>query len=90
MSTDAPTTNANRCGLRFDRASAPKLHDLANRVKAADLKGDHAAFSEAAQAAELGEPMIVHFEEIEEAAAMVGMYVLYGIAQPEIVELSGG
>lgn len=83
------TAVSNRCGLRFDKRDAKKLHALAKRIKVADLTADHAAFEQAAHAAELDEPMVVLFESIEEVAAMVGMYVLHGCRQPTIVELSG-
>lgn len=87
--TAAPTTTPKKCGLRFAKSEAPKLQALADRIKIADLTADHSAFTEAAHAAELGEPMIVHFDEIEEVVAMVSAYVLHGIKQPDIEELSG-
>lgn len=84
-----PQPVANKCGLRFERSEAKKLRDIRDRAKSADLMAEVELYEKAAEATERGEPLIVHFDEIEEVAAMVGMFVLFGIKQPTIEELNG-
>jgi hypothetical protein len=79
---------AKKCGLRFERSEIRKLRRIADRAKVNDLQADVSAFEDAARAAELGEPLIVFFETEEEILKLVAGYVLHGIKQPVIEELS--
>jgi hypothetical protein len=80
-----------RVGLRFDRRDAPRLHHLADRVRAGDLDQQAVnTFEHAAQAAETGEPLIVVCEHsAQEALLMAAGYAQYGVTHPAVEELSG-
>ncbi len=89
MSTSTTETGHQTCGLRFQASEAPKLKALADRIKAADLRADTSTCEQAALAAETGEPLVVHFTDLNEVLFMVAGYVRNGIAQPAIEELNG-
>jgi len=78
-------------GMRFKRTDAAKLRFLASRVQAGDL-GKHTSanvFTQAAMAAETGEPLEVHCDDPMEVVQMAALYTRLGISQPVIEELSG-
>lgn len=89
MSTPTSDLDHQVCGLRFDKSDARNLRDLADRVKATDLRADVSTYEQAALAAETGEPLQVHFTDIKDVVEMVALYVLHGIKQPTIEELNG-
>jgi hypothetical protein len=79
-----------RIGLRFQRRDAALLRRLADRVRAMELgPRDVSTFSLAADAAETGEPLIVHCEDKSEAVAMADGYTMYGVTRPVLDELTG-
>lgn len=84
-----PRPDTIRVGLRFERRDARTLRELARRVQLGDLKG-HAltTFTQAAAAAETGEPLQVVCRDRTEAALMAHGYSLWGISQPVIETLN--
>jgi hypothetical protein len=77
-------------GLRFKRRDAGRLRALAAQVRSSELGGHSAkVFTEAARAAELGEPLELHCTDPIEAVQMAAAYVQFGVTAPVIEELSG-
>lgn len=77
-----------RVGLRFDRRDRVKLRELASAIERRELPGDTATFTEAARAAELGEPLQVLCDSPMEAHLLASAYVRYGCRQPAVEELT--
>lgn len=77
-------------GLRFHRADGPLLRDYADRVRRGEFGVNASAntFTQAAIAAETGEPLEVHCSDPMEVVQIAAMYVLHGCRQPVIDELS--
>lgn len=75
-------------GLRFDKRDAPRLHALADRVRQGEIPGDVATFEQAALAAGMDEPLVVHCTSAQQAHVMAALYVRLGVRQPVVHELS--
>lgn len=86
MSTAATLT----VGLRFRYRDAKVLRDLAQRVRHGELKGDIATFEQAAIAAECGEPLEVHCDNLMEAQLVASGYIRCGVTPTSIETLNGG
>lgn len=79
-----------RVGLRFHRRDAALLLGLAERVRLGELGAQHVAtFSNAADAALTGEPLIVTCMHPSEAHVMADGYAQFGVRRPAIEELTG-
>ncbi len=79
-----------RIGLRFQRRDEPLLRALAARVRQGDLGAQHVAtFTNAADAAATGEPLIVICEQRDEALLLAAGYARLGVPMPAIEELTG-
>lgn len=77
-----------RVGLRFDRRDRFKLQELAHRVEQAEIQGDLSTFTEAARAAESGEPLVVICSSPDEAQEMAAMYGTLGCRRPAVEDLA--
>lgn len=83
-------TETIRVALRFNRASARTLRNIAARIRAAELTGlTLSVFECAADAAETGEPLIVECGDPIEAQLMAAGYTQFGVAAPTIETLGG-
>lgn len=83
------TAETLRFGLRFKRTDELLLNRLAERVRSGEIDGEVDVFEQAALAARTGEPLVAHCTKPEEILAMAAGYVLNGLDQPAIEELSG-
>lgn len=76
-------------GLRFKRRDARRLRALAAQVRNGELGGEASnVFTQAAIAAETGEPLQLHCTDPIEAVQMAAAYIRYGVSRPVIEELS--
>lgn len=76
-------------GLRFRRSQTRLLRNLVDHLEATNLPGvDISLYEKAREAAEAGEPLIVHCESREEVEAMAAGFVAVGVGRPEIDELT--
>jgi hypothetical protein len=76
-------------GLRFLRRDAPRLRQLADRMRLQDLRGfDLGAFDQAADAAEQGVPLMVIASSKAEIEQIADAYPMYGVTRPAIDEFN--
>jgi hypothetical protein len=78
-----------RLGLRFKKSDGPVLRYLADRVRNGEL-GPHTSidvFDNAAEAAEMGQPLEVRCDDPLEVAEMAALYTRLGTSQPVIEDL---
>lgn len=76
-----------RIGLRFNRRDAKLLRELAERAGRRELTEARKVFSDAADAARTGEPLIVLCSTPVEARLMAAGYTRYGVAEPVLESL---
>lgn len=79
-----------RFGLRFDPQDASYLRAVARQIKGGQRRGETVGgLDHAAEAAETGEPLIVHCESAQEVKQMAARFVRLGCSMPAIDELTG-
>lgn len=77
-----------KVGLRFERKDAQLLRQLGHRVELGETPGYKAAFDQAAEAAETGEPLQLECADLDEAKQLAHDYSTLGCSLPVVEELS--
>lgn len=75
-------------GLRFNRASARTLRNLAEQAKGHG-QGDVGLYFKAAESTEIGEPLVVKCESRDEVELMAALFTRLGVKRPAIEDLNG-
>lgn len=81
---------AIRLGLRFHQRDIPRLGELAAQIRNGEMQGSASTYEQAIVSARTGEPLEVYCDDPMEVVQMAAGYVVLGVSQPVIEELSQG
>lgn len=82
--------NEIQVGLRFRAKDAARLKSLADRVQLGEIGKQHVAlFENAANAAQLNEPLVIRCVQLTEAELIAQAFINFGVV-PTALEVFGG
>lgn len=76
-------------GLRFRKSQARVIRNVIAGLRERGLTQPIGLFTQAAEAAQSGEPLQVRAQNLEEAQKLAATFTVFGIARPAIEPLSG-